>query len=68
MLAYKAVDNLFYYQLVLKNGTSLIFNVEHNWATSNPNKWYQSYGCSPNDVVGIGGAIHSNSQYNEIDP
>lgn len=36
MLAYKTMGNPFYHQLVLKNGTSLFFNDDHGWASSDP--------------------------------
>ena len=57
-----------YSKLVLENGTSLFFIVEHGWANSDPNKWYQSYGHSLNDVVGADGAILGNSRSNKVDP
>ena len=68
MPAYKKITNLFYHQLILKNQTSLLFYVEHDWVSNDPNKWYQSNDHSPNDVVNVGGTIPINLQSNEVDP
>ena len=67
MNSYKAIGNPFYHQLFLDNGTPLFFYVDHGWAISNPNKWDQSYGHSPEDVVDIGGTIPGNSWSNEVE-
>lgn len=67
MLAYKTMVNHFFCQLTLENEILLFFYVELGQTSSVSNKWYQSYGRSPDDVVIVGDAISCNFQSNEVD-
>lgn len=46
-----------YIQLVLEKEHHLSYDFEHVIGLNNSFNWYQSYVCTPNDVVGTSGAI-----------